>query len=527
MSLTALCWLSLASLSHARFASPLLRSEAAVPSAGDSVTAVIHLDQPASPAILPNYIGFSLEWDIATSWTGRESMAPRPSFIRLMRQLMLTPGQEGPTFRIGGDSATHSWYNPQHHPIPNITRASGDYNITEDDLISLGKGVAAINSSLVIGLNFRLSYNVSWAVPHVQACERLIGWPLLKGFEIANEPDLLSPTYRPANWTIRDWYDEFDYYTTHIRQAVPSLPQRFFQGAAYASVHDWVVDLPTYVERFRDTIYSAAQHSYSGCADAHPPPTMADLLSDASAMKERLFITSGTNESKAKVEALGVQFLVGEGNSICHSGQPNVSDAFGVNLWMLDEAMNNAAVGLSHFYWHAHDRDATHYPALVWRSYDDDTPTVQPLWYGLRTFAMATSDFAHQVNRNLTTSNPAIKVWATYSPTTRRAKVLLLHKDLNSTVPASVDVDLSSSMSAFPVGELIRLLAPAASESYNITLAGQTYQGSKQGEPVGSYRGERIQPSTAGVYSFTLPPITVALLTIQLPQPQRSRALRE
>ena len=501
---------------------PILHSTLAPPST-DSVYARVDLHQPTSRPILPNYSGFSLEWNIATSWTGRQSHAPRPSFVSLMSQLMLTPGQEGPTFRIGGDTATHSWYSPNGLPHPNLTRSQGDYNISDDDLVSLGKGVRAINSSLVIGLNFRLQSNASWAIGHVQACERLIGWDAIKGFEVANEPDLMSPVYRPANWSIADWYDEFEVYTTAIYKAVPSLPPRRFQGAAYASVKEWVEELPAYAERFRSTIYSVSQHSYSGCADAIPPPTLADLLSDAASTKERTFITTGTNHSQAKVEALGVEFLVGEGNSVCHSGQPNVSDAFGVNLWQLDEAMNNAAVGLRHFYWHAHDRDITHYPALVWKSYDDDTPTVQALYYGLRLFAMATSHHAYQVNVSLSsTSNPRVKVWATYAPTTRNLKVLVIHKDLNATEDAVVQVDLSSSMSSFPAGELIRLTAPAASEQYNITLAGQTYWGSKGGEPRGQFVSEKVQASTSGVYAFHLPKLTVALLTVQVPQRVRA-----
>ena len=492
---------------------------------GDTVTVAVSSLKAVSPPVLPNYIGFSLEWDIATSWTGRLSTAPRPSFIALMRQLMLTPGQEGPTFRIGGDSATHSWYNPKHLPIPPIPRSSGDYNISDDDLVSLGKGVQAINSSLVIGLNFRLQNNASWAIAHVQACERLIGWKWVKGLEIANEPDLLSPTYRPAGWGIAQWYDEFDQYTAAIKKAVPSLPAKVFQGAAYASVKAWVEDLPSYVARFQAILYSVSQHSYSGCADAIPPPTMADLLSDASALKERTFITSGTNESKAKVEAMGVEFLVGEGNSICHSGQPNVSDAFGVNLWMLDEAMNNVAVGLSHFFWHSHDRDTTHYPPLVWRSYDSDTPSVEPLWYGLRLFAMATSHYAYQVNHTVNTSNPAIKVWITYSNSTRALKVLLLHKDLRALSSASVHLDLSSVLSSFPVGELIRLEAPSAEERFNITLAGQCYQGTTAGEPVGNWTATAVAPSAMGMYSIQLPPISVALLTVRVPQLRQSIAL--
>lgn len=360
---------------------------------GDEVRATVQSLIGGSPAIPPNWIGFSLEWNIATSsvtqrtrnfelrvrvvlndsplrcaarvapvvfllllsWTGVAQ--PRRSFIRLMQQLMQTPNQAGPTFRIGGDSATHSWYNPDHSPLPPIPYASGDYNITNTTLLALVAGAAAVNGTLVMGLNFRLAADASWAVRHVQAVRELLGgWGVVSAFEIGNEPDLLSPKYRPANWTMSDYYHEFDFYTSAIRKAVPSLPQRFFQGAAYASVASWLTALPQYVARFQPLLINVAHHSYSGCADAIPPPTMEDQLSDKAALKHRVLLTNGSDDALARVKQLGTDLICGEGNSVCHSGQPNVSNAFGVALWMLDSAFNVASIGLQHFFWHAHDR---------------------------------------------------------------------------------------------------------------------------------------------------------------------------
>ncbi len=75
--------------------------------AADEVFVTVH-PSSISPPISPNFIGFSLEHDIATSWTGRGHV--RPSFVNLMAQLQQTSYTfGGPTLRIGGNSADYSW----------------------------------------------------------------------------------------------------------------------------------------------------------------------------------------------------------------------------------------------------------------------------------------------------------------------------------------------------------------------------------------------------------------------------------
>src|SRR6185437_14560452 len=70
--------------------------------AADQVFVTVHRANISAP-ISPNFIGFSLEHDIATSWTGRGHV--RPSFVNLMAQLQQTsPTFGGPTLRIGGNS---------------------------------------------------------------------------------------------------------------------------------------------------------------------------------------------------------------------------------------------------------------------------------------------------------------------------------------------------------------------------------------------------------------------------------------
>jgi hypothetical protein len=69
--------------------------------AQDTLTAKIHTADKIGITIEPNYVGFSLEHDLALHWVGAAPNAPKPSFVTLMTQLLNTDKQTGPVFRIG------------------------------------------------------------------------------------------------------------------------------------------------------------------------------------------------------------------------------------------------------------------------------------------------------------------------------------------------------------------------------------------------------------------------------------------
>ena len=195
---------------------------------------------------------------------------------------------------------------------------------------------------------------------------------------------------------------------------------------------------------------------------------------------------------------------------------PNVSNVFGITLWAIDQALNNALVGLLQFQYHSHDRDLTHYPPIIWRSDTDDTPTVQPLWYALKFFAIATANYSQHVKVDITgTTNKYNKVWALISKM-NVLSVVILHKDLQATTPANVSFTLPSS-TLFPIARAVRLESSSPYNEFKIQFAGQTYDGSSDGTPVGDFAFETVTPSKTGTYTVFIQPISSILITMQVP----------
>jgi len=109
-------------------------------------------------------------------------------------------------------------------------------------------------------------------------------------------------------------------------------------------------------------------------------------------------------------------------------------------------------------------------------------------------------------------TNELIKIWSVINNETQTVRVVVIHKDLNATQAASVTINISNASNSAPA-RLTRLMAPSPYSFFNVTLAGQTFDGSLDGSPVGAYFYETITGSN-GAYSFSVPPLTVAFLEV-------------
>ena len=211
--------------------------------------------------------------------------------------------------------------------MPHLSGFELTYNITDEDISSLVAGARAANPSLIIGLNFRRPDNASWAVEHIgpwreSSASRTTPskrWSsAVRSTTTVSRPpsptqtarradgawsNCPSPTpllsfvccpadngNRPRNYSLKEYYSEFRYYATQLRQEVPHWPPHFIQGAAYGGIPEWEADLPHYATLFDEDISTISVHYYPGHSKRthiqcrrfprHPPlPTPSKSLS--------------------------------------------------------------------------------------------------------------------------------------------------------------------------------------------------------------------------------------------------------
>ena len=290
----------------------------------------------------------------------------------------------------------------------------------------------------------------------------------------------------------------------------------FFQGAAYGGYPNWEADLPHYAALFDSDLSTISVHFYPEYACSLPLPTLSDLLRDrdATALAASL-VNSSAGNLITTLRKQGHPLLLGEGNSVACSGTGNVSNVFGANLWILDQLYHSAAAGLDQYVFHAHDRNLSHYPALIWQKDDDDSPTVQPEWYGLMWWAFSTRHHAALLSTSLVnSSNTKIKVWASITPG-GDLSIAILHKDLTapSDEDAIVRVDVNEVIREAGVGQVYRLTAASPFATSGVSWMGLSWDGTKDGHPSGTPVKEEVSAS-GGVYSVRVKPISATLLVI-------------
>lgn len=164
----------------------LLAATASVASAarasGPYDTALVTIgDVPMSKPAQPDFIGFSLEWKDHIHLLGNcsDAVGVKLSYMRLLRNLQKLnggAGVAGPRLRLGGNSATVCWYNPNGtlpapSPAENCFIQPRDFATVFDFLrYSHGPDVGP-NTSVTWGLNFYDGWNASFAIAEALALD--------------------------------------------------------------------------------------------------------------------------------------------------------------------------------------------------------------------------------------------------------------------------------------------------------------------------------------------------------------------
>jgi hypothetical protein len=201
---------------------------------------------------------------------------------------------------------------------------------------------------------------------------------------------------------------------------------------------------------------------------------------------------------------------VDELNAVTCGGQPGVSNTFAAALWTLDTQFSLAAAGADAVDVHVHPQAPANQLFTFTRRHGRWIGSVRPQYYGLLMFARAAAPGARLL-RVVVPPPGRLRAWATLGRD-GRTRVVLINDSFRGAIV--VLVRGPAGVGGAAAARLERLLAPGASVTGGVTLAGQSF-GSQTttGTLRGRLRASTVEPGKAG-YRVRLPAASAAMLTI-------------
>lgn len=486
-------------------ARPAVRSSTAVrrPSTPARPLSVVTID-PGKPGttIAPGFLGLSIEYWAIGAYAGRNPAAVNPTLARLIRGLV--PGQTA-VLRIGGDSTDETWW-----PVPGVKRPPGVfYRLNERRLLVMRKLAEEADARLVLGITFEADSRVL-AGAEARAMVAVIGRSRIDAFELGNEPELYgNPSFA---WYRRDGHNVMgrragygpSQFTTDFASIAAGLPPVSLAGPASGAA-DWLGDLGPFIASHpRLGMITVHRYPFEACAvqpSSPSYPTIDRLLSPLWTTDEATSVAPYV----ATAHAHHLPLRIGEMNTVGCGNPPEVPNSFAEALWAIDALFAYANVGVDGV--NVHTWPGAVYQLFTFKQTKSGWQAfVEPEYYGLLMFSQAAPAGSRLVSA--TSSNPAVRAWAT-RVANGTIRVTLINDDTATAKHVTVKV-----MGAQSPASLERLLAPSATATDGVTLAGQTFDKTRNGQLAGPVGQTTVSSGSRG-YPVSLPPASAALLTVR------------
>ncbi|MDQ6777519.1 MAG: glycosyl hydrolase family 79 C-terminal domain-containing protein [Actinomycetota bacterium] len=469
-------------------------------SAGRSVLAPVLAGPPTSAPLPSGYLGLSIELYAIHEYTGNDPNAVNPILVQLIRNL--NPGQ-APILRIGGNSTDQSWW-----PVPGVLPPRGvDYPLTQGWIRTTAALANTLGAKLIVGINLQLDKPELAAVEGRTLLAGLGG--SLQAFEIGNEPDLYAslPWYltahrklrygRPRSYNVSSFIQQ----ASNVRHALPPVP---IVGPSFAGLTWMATGFSPYLAANPGLAFvSFHRYPLRGChvsPTSQAYPTVANLLSDYAQRQ----LAQGVAPYVATAHAQGLQFRVGEMNSVACAGSHGVSDTFASALWMLDTLFEMDQVGVDGV--NIHTLPGARYELFSFThsgaSWQAD---VHPEYYGMLMFAQAAPPGSRLLPIGGLPDGP-LKMWATLAPDGTE-RVVIINEDPSN--PQSLLFQAPGSSATVE-----QLMASSVNATSGVTLGGQTFgDQTATGVLTGQPQASTVYP-LLGLYSLTVPPGSATMLTL-------------
>jgi hypothetical protein len=385
------------------------------------------------------------------------------------------------------------------------------HRISSADLLSYSAAVKQWNGTIVFGVNMR-SHIPDLALLHVQAAADYIGFDsdFIDSVEIGNENDLFFENYiRSPGYTVDDYITEFDNFTKYL---TPITGPSRIQGLTWSKLNKtWVPKLPSILKKFiTDTpvMKSISFHRYALTACHGKKNHLWMILEDdACSYLASLFVPIA-----AEVLPYNIPMRIGEGNSISCGGVSGISDVMASALWAIDMLYNIAHIGVSR--WNFHGGTNGPYSPVQYANPDVvDAVKPMPIYYAqwFFTFATAQATTLYQLQNISTTSN-YIKGYAGRDEN-NIWRLTFIYKDMNATENANVTIIAMSPLTK--AASVYLLTAPSVTSSSGLYFGGQTFDGTSNGIPAGTFGPDMsVMPTVPGTFTISLPPCSAAVVLL-------------
>jgi len=459
---------------------------------------------PAGPAIPPGFLGLSVEYSSLLSYSGPDTAAPNPTFIRLVRAL--APGAS-PVIRFGGDTTDWTWW-----PTNGVPKPPGIRFVLTRRWLAVARATAlAMGARLILGINLEADSS-KLARSEARVLLKDLGGARVAGLELGNEPEVygsigwytnaegVSVLGRPSGY-------DFDSYLADYRAVSSALPRGVPLAGPASGAPLWKAGLSRFLlanPRVRIATFHAYPLRRCYTSSSSPTyPTIANLLSPAAVGGA----ATGLRAAVAVAHARGVQVRLDEVNSVSCKGTRGVSDVFASALWAVDTLFHLATAGVDGV--NIHTLTGAPYAPFAfshagghWRA------QVRPMYYGLMLFTRA----APAGSRLLTTLHaraPGLRTWATLGPG-GTLRIVLIDDSATRRMTLAVRAPRSATLAT-----LERMSAPGLRARGGVTLAGQSYRSpSTTGQLSGAFRAAVLHPVQRR-YVVDLRPASAALLTLK------------
>ena len=440
--------------------------------------------------IQPNFVGFSHEWGDAEWFMGNSTDGINYAYRRLVANLT----NNGSPFlvRVGGYT-TDTSAEPNANtvaPFSELANAQGVH-------FTLGVNLGANNVQLAVD----------------QATVFINGMPSgnLDALEVGNEPDNYAVNgFRPSTYNITNYINEVTNWNSSILNAEASQGTNVrIMGGAWGSMNYWINNVVAYEQNESQYVNLITQHVYGGYTESGQSFADDYLLTPSVATKG----PSTLQPYISPIHGLNQKFRIAEINSIDNGGIAGISDAFASALWSIDTMFEYANAGIDGVNWHGTSGCAYCAFTFAVNNVEGDNiyplQHVAPLYYGMLFFHQAAGNGAHLLPVTLSSSGgapPNIKIWSTID-SNNAVRVAIVNKD--KTFAGTVAVSLAGRGSA----QVTRLVAPSYTATSGVSIGGQTFDGSIDGNLLGSASGETRSASN-GIYYIPVQPTSAVLLTI-------------